>query len=197
MSANPDRQRVTVDGKPLHARPALHYIALNKPIGVVTTRHDPQGRKTVIDLLPPHLREAGLFPVGRLDADSEGLLILTNDGDWAQTLLHPRHEVWKEYLVEVDRPPTDEELNRLANGIMIGGKPTLPAQIQRENKSKNCKSFLIAIREGRNRQVRKMCGAVGLNVRSLRRVGIGPLRLEGETVGHWRSLTEEEIAALG
>ncbi len=194
---DPSRQRIAVDGKTLSETPDVYYIVLNKPEGVVTTRNDPQGRKTVLDLLPDNIVEAGVFPVGRLDYASEGLLLLTNDGDWSQILLHPRHQFWKEYLVETDRALTLELRKQLEKGIVLDGKKTLPSRISIPDSGlPNQTKFVIAIREGRNRQIRRMCQAIGLSVRTLKRLKMGPIHLGELEKGEWRLLQKNEVEAV-
>lgn len=195
---DPLRQRVSVDGKPLENAPAKLYILLNKPKGYVSTRSDPQGRPIVLDLLPREIVKAGVFPVGRLDSDSEGLLLLTNDGNWSQLLLHPRHEVWKEYLVQTDKALTPELRNQLEQGVILEGKRTLPARIDwhTDSNSKRGTHFIMAIREGRNRQIRRMCKALGLSVLSLKRRKIGPISLGNLKIGSWRLLKDSELQLI-
>ncbi len=191
---DPASQRVAVDGTVLRAAPEALYLALNKPRGYVTTRDDPQGRPIVMDLLPSEFKQAGLFPAGRLDMDSEGLLLLTNDGDWSRILLHPSHQVWKEYLVQVDRPLSQKAEDLLTNGVLIDGKRTLPAQLSKPAPEKDeGRSFRLKIREGRNRQIRRMCKEVGLSVVSLIRLKIGPVSLGDLPAGQWRVLSQEEV----
>lgn len=195
VSVDPESQRVAVDGVELTSQPEKVYIALYKPQGVVTTRKDPQHRKTVLDCLPPEIAGAGVFPCGRLDADSEGLLLLTNDGDWNQTMLHPSHEIWKEYQVTLDRAPKPNELKRLEEGVRVEGRKTLPARISAPN-PRNPLEFTIAIREGRNRQIRKMCGVLRLNVKRLKRIQVGQIKLGKLKPGEWRPLNKIEIASI-
>ncbi|HOJ62557.1 MAG TPA: pseudouridine synthase [bacterium] len=194
---DPTRQTVAVDGRPLKQAPPYLYLALHKPVGVVTTRDDPQGRKTVLDLLPEPWTGQGLFPVGRLDSDSSGLLLLTNDGDWSQILLHPRHQVWKEYWVITDQVLTREQRKRLEQGVMLDHKKTAPARITLvKSGGENSRRFQIAIREGRNRQIRRMCAAVGLHVVSLQRIRIGPITLGELPPGICRPLTQAEVDSI-
>jgi 23S rRNA pseudouridine2605 synthase len=180
---------VCVDGR--EVRPAgRRTYALHKPGGYVSTARDPQGRPTVLDLGP---RDAGrLYPVGRLDAQSEGLLLLTNDGDLCQALTHPRHGVPKTYRVLCDPVPADGQLERLARGVRLADGPTRPAGVRRLSGA----WIELVLREGRNRQVRRMCAAVGLDVRRLVRVAIGDLRLDGLPPGRWRALDEGEVERL-
>lgn len=191
---NPNAERITFDGKPLEIEPKRDYLLFNKPVGVVTTKNDPQGRQTVMDFLPKQYHQSGVFPVGRLDADSEGLLLLTNDGDWAQILLHPSHQMWKEYIVTTDTPLNSAMRKRLEQGMTISGKKTLPARIQAHNNT--IEAFRMQIREGQNRQIRRMCQKVNLNVLSLQRVAMGPIQLGDLPSGKWRFLTEKEIQTV-
>lgn len=193
---DPSVQRISVDGQILECKPPAVYIALNKPVGVVSTCSDPQGRTTVIDFLDDHLRACGLFPVGRLDSDSEGLMLLTNDGEWNQLLLHPSHQVWKVYQVTADKDLNPNIKNKLERGIAINGKRTLPAKIRfnTSQRGKNC--FDIEIREGRNRQIRRMLARCGLLTISLKRIKIGPVSLGNLAPGKWRYLEENEIQSI-
>jgi pseudouridine synthase len=185
---------IRVDGRRIR-RPERHrYILLNKPRGYVTTRADPQKRPTVIDLLTG-VREY-VYPVGRLDFDSEGLLLLTNDGDLAARLTHPRHGVPRTYEARVLGVPDDRDLLRLTRGIVIEGQRTLPAEIRVADTRDEQATLRITVREGRNRQVRKMCDAVGHPVIQLRRVAIGPIRDAKLKSGRWRNLTELEVQKL-
>lgn len=187
-------QSVCIDGKPIPAKPDTVYLALNKPVGVVTTRRDPQGRTTVMNLIDDAMRESGVFPVGRLDADSEGLLLLTNDGIWSQALIHPSREVWKEYHVEVDKPLSDKQVHSLREGVILDGTPTLPAKLKQSGPKST--KFYISIREGRNRQIRRMCKKVGLNVIRLKRTRIADISLGKLASGHWRPLNKTEIESI-
>ena len=178
-----------VDGALVAADPDLVHYLLHKPSGVVSTASDPQGRPTVVDLVPAEPR---VFPVGRLDADTEGLLLLTNDGELTNRITHPSHGVEKEYLAEVQGEPTRGELRRLREGVELDDGLTAPA-----------KASLVAptlvrlvIHEGRNRQVRRMCEAVGHPVVRLVRTRIGPLTDTTLKAGEWRALTPDEVAAL-
>jgi 23S rRNA pseudouridine2605 synthase len=179
-------------------RPQQHrYFLLNKPRGYVTTRSDPEHRPTVLDLLKG-VREY-VYPVGRLDFDSEGLLILTNDGDLAATLTHPRHEVERVYEAQVLGIPDAHDIDRLSRGLVIDGRRTAPAQIEllRERRTEGDTSVLrVTIHEGRSRQVRKMADAIGHPVRLLKRVRIGPIFDRSLKVGAFRELTLEEVQRL-
>jgi pseudouridine synthase len=198
---------IRVDGRRIKAAERSRYILLNKPSGVVSTRSDPQRRRTVVDLLRGV--QEYVYPVGRLDYDTEGLLLLTNDGDLAATLTHPRHGVERTYEVKVAGMPDDDALTRLRTGIPLDGRRTLPAAIERlTRRQKNGvgghlkrtverDSWLrVTIREGRNRQVRRMCEAVGHPVRELRRTRIGPIQDRRLKPGQWRELRDDEVTAL-
>lgn len=198
--ADPDADDVRVDGrrvKPAHRR---RYILLYKPRGYITSRSDPQRRPTVIDLLQKGGVREYVYPVGRLDYDSEGLLLLTSDGDLAAHLTHPRHGVPREYQARVRGVPDRHELERLSKGILIDSKRTAPARvtiskvIEGEGGPDAILSFVI--REGRNRQVRDMCDAIGHPVVRLKRVRIGPIADEHIRPGEFRDLTAKEVAAL-
>lgn len=190
----PDRDRVLVHGRPLPRRAELRYFVLNKPVGVITTLDDPEGRRTVRELMPPGSR---LFPVGRLDADTSGLLLLTNDGELAHKLMHPRYGVEKVYRVRLDREPTAGQLERLERGVEFEpGLTSGPARAYRAKTGFEAIMVEIAIHEGRHRQVRKMFEAVGLPVRGLHRIAYGPVRLGPMARGMWRELSAEEVAKL-
>ena len=185
---------VTVDGSPVSPEAEKHYIAYNKPIGEVTTAHDPEGRSTVMDKFSDY--PVRLFPVGRLDYDSEGLILLTNDGDMMNRVLHPSHEVLKTYWTKMSNHVTPDEITALRKGVMIDGKITSPASVRLIRENIFDTVLLISIHEGRNRQVRRMAEAVGHKVISLRRVGFGPVSLGNLPVGMWRPLTAAEISKL-
>ena len=198
--ADPSADDIRVDGRRIKAPARLRYILLNKPAGFITSRSDPQQRPTVLDLV----QEAGVreyvYPVGRLDYDSEGLLLLTSDGDLAARLTHPRHEVAREYDVQVKGVPDDHDIDRLRRGIVIDGRRTAPAQAKVRKtfeKSGGDQAVLsIVLHEGRNRQVRKMCDAIGHPVVRLRRTRIGPITDTRLKPGEFRDLTPKEVAAL-
>ncbi len=181
---------IRVDGRRVKVARRHRYILLNKPRGYVTTRSDPQRRPTVIDLVAD-VREY-VYPVGRLDFESEGLLILTNDGDLAARLTHPSHGVPRVYEVRVAGVPDARDLQRLSRGLVVEDRRTQPAEVTAIAPS----LLRITIREGRNRQVRKMCDAIGHPVDELRRVAIGPLRETRLKPGQWRELTEDEVERL-
>jgi 23S rRNA pseudouridine2605 synthase len=180
--------RVEVDGRPV-ALQRLAYVLLNKPAGVVTTARDPQGRRTVVELVP---REPRVVPVGRLDADTTGALLLTNDGPLAHTLAHPRYAVEKVYVADVEGEPTDATLRVLAGGIELDDGRTAPARVRRLAPAR----IELAIHEGRNRQVRRMLDAVGHPVRALQRTAYAGLTLEGLEPGAWRELEPSEVDRL-
>jgi len=193
--ADASRDDIRVDGRRVKRTEQHRYLLLNKPRGYVTTRADPQRRPTVIDLLAG-VREY-VYPVGRLDFDSEGLLILTNDGELAARLTHPRHEVPRVYEVEVLGVPDAHDIKRLAAGVVIEGRRTEPAAVQLAPGPRHGRAKLrVTIHEGRNRQIRKMCEAIGHPVQSLRRVAIGPIRDSRLKPGEWRALTEDEVRRL-
>lgn len=180
---------VAVDGAPVGVRPGLVHYLLNKPVGVISTADDPQGRPTVVAIVPSEPR---VFPVGRLDADTEGLLLLTNDGELTHRLTHPSHGVEKEYLAEVDGAPTRATLRALREGIELEDGPTAPARVTAVEPG----LLRIVIHEGRNRQVRRMCEAVGHPVRRLVRTRIGPLVDRRLAPGEWRPLERGEVRSL-
>jgi 23S rRNA pseudouridine2605 synthase len=179
---------VRVNGSPVGTE-AREVWAVNKPAGVVSTAREPGRRRAVVELVRS---EARLYPVGRLDADSTGLLLLTNDGDLANRLTHPRYEVEKAYRALLRRPPSAEDLRRLAAGVDLEDGPTAPARVERVGESE----IELVLREGRNRQVRRMAEAVGNEVAALRRVRFGPIELGDLAEGRARRLGPEEIAAL-
>ena len=193
QKADPDRDEILVDGRPLTPRAKPVYILLNKPRGYVTTLSDERGRKTVAELVADC--GARVYPVGRLDLDSEGLLLLTNDGDWAQHLLHPSHEVEKTYHVSVFGPVAGAAA-RLAAMTDLEGEPIRPARVEVLRQTARTAVLAVTIHEGKNRQIRRMCTRCGLTVKRLRRVQEGPLKLGNLPSGKWRDLTENEVEAL-
>lgn len=195
--ADPDVDDIRVDERRVKQAQRPRYFLLNKPRGYVTTRSDPEHRPTVLDLLKG-VREY-VYPVGRLDFDSEGLLILTNDGDLAATLTHPKHEVERVYEAQVLGVPDAHDIERLSRGIVLDGRRTAPAQVEllRERRSEGDTSVLrVTIHEGRTRQVRKMADAIGHPVRTLKRVRIGPIADKNLRLGTYRELTPEEVRKL-
>lgn len=190
---DPGRSAIQFDGRPLvPARRA--YVLVYKPTGYLTTYRDPKGRKTVYDLLPGESRY--LFPVGRLDLDSSGLLLMTNDSRLAELLTNPDHEVPKTYLVKASRLMSDEELGRLASGVVLKDGPTRPARVARVREAGGRTVFEITLTEGRNRQVRRMVEALDAKVLKLVRLAIGPLRIGDLPIGKTRALTPEEVRKL-
>ena len=186
--------KITVDGALIHLEEEKHYIAYYKPVGEVTTVSDPEGRATVMDKFRDY--PVRLYPVGRLDFDSEGLLLLTNDGDMMNSLLHPSHEVNKTYLAKVSNRVEEESIRRLRAGVQLDGRLTSPAQVQLVRYEAFDTILLVTIHEGRYRQVRRMFEAVGHQVVQLKRVGFGPIQLGDLPRGTWRSLTPNEIRKL-
>jgi 23S rRNA pseudouridine2605 synthase len=188
---DPAADRVEVDGAPVGTRPGLVHYLLNKPAGVVTTARDTHGRPTVVALVPAEPR---VFPVGRLDAATEGLLLLTNYGELANRIAHPRHGLDKEYLATVAGGPVSPgAIRRLRDGVELDDGPTAPARVSQPSPG----VLRITIHEGRNRQVRRMCEAVGHPVTRLVRTRIGPIRDRRLPPGAWRRLTPAEVRALG
>lgn len=189
-------QTICVDGKPLQRAEAHVYYLLNKPKGYISTAKDERGRKTVLDLLPEV--KARIYPAGRLDNDTEGLLLLTNDGELMNGLLHPAREVWKTYAAQVEGSFSKQELQTLKNGVSLEDGVTAPAKIRvldwddRKGRTK----VEITIHEGKNRQVRRMCEAVGHPVHALKRTEFAGLNLSGVKRGEYRKLTAEEVAYL-
>ncbi|HEY2768148.1 MAG TPA: pseudouridine synthase [Solirubrobacteraceae bacterium] len=187
-----DHSRIELDGHPLAGAQETVVYALHKPVGVLSTAHDPQGRPTVVGLIPDSRR---LYPVGRLDADSSGLILLTNDGDLANRLTHPRYEVPKTYRVRVAAGPVSEgTLGTLRRGVTLEDGPTGPASVRCIGRGGE--ELEITIGEGRNRQVRRMCEVVGHRALALRRVALGPLRLGALAPGEHRRLGAAEVEAL-
>ncbi len=206
--ADPERDAIKVDGKRVQPASQEHrYLLLNKPREVMSTVSDPEGRKTVMDFVPPGMRKA-LVPVGRLDYNTEGLLLLTDDGEFAQRIAHPRYGSTKTYEVKVKGTPAESQLDRLRNGVLIEGKRTAPARITARNPFKPLGGrrrgepesdnswWIVEITEGRTRQIREMFFQIGHPVQKLRRVAIGPLRDPELPVGALRELTEQEVRRL-
>ncbi|MFH1058070.1 MAG: pseudouridine synthase [Pseudomonadota bacterium] len=193
--ADPQTQAVSLDGQALPGPEAKDYWMVHKPVGVVSTVKDPQGRRRVVDLLPPEV-STRLFPVGRLDYDSEGLILLTNDGELAHRLLHPRFGVPKLYRVWVSGRPSAEAIARLREGIIIEGRRTAPARVHFKGGTELRSKLALIINEGRKREIRLMCEAVGHPVQRLLRVGMGPLHLGELPVGAARRLNQGELDAL-
>lgn len=190
---DPSADVIEVDGKRLLPAPEKFYVMLNKPKGYVTTARDELGRRTVLDLVSG--LKSRLFPVGRLDMETEGLLILTNDGEFANLLMHPRHEVWKTYVAVVRGHISKEAVNALRRGIVLEDGPTAPAKV-RLLKSDDRSVVELSIREGRKRQVRRMFAALGYGVEDLKRISYGPIRLGDLPKGRWRLLSKAEVEKL-
>lgn len=184
---------ITVDGRRVGRSLPPEYIALNKPTGYACTRHDPHLPRTIYDLLPPDME--ALFTVGRLDVETEGLLLMTNDGEWANRVMHPRRHVPKTYLAAISGRVTREHLEPLRHGVRLDDGMTLPAgvEILSEHPERGETGMEITLTEGRKRQVRRMLRAVGLHVRRLRRVRVGPVALGDLPPGRWRRLSRREV----
>ena len=205
VAALGDKADIAVDAVKIEGRrvppPVPHrYLVLNKPVGFVSTVSDPEGRQTVLDLIPPGLRKA-LVPVGRLDFQSEGLLLLTTDGEWAQRIAHPRYGCAKVYEAKVRALPDEGEIDRLRRGMWIEGKRTLPAEVRLlrttgKGRETGNSWWEVVLREGRSRQIRDMFFRVGHGVLKLRRVAVGPLRDDQLPLGAWRELTPDEVEQL-
>jgi len=194
---DPERDVIRVDGARIPPPRRHRYVALNKPRGVVATMDDPEGRRTIADLLDTRqLRNQRLFHIGRLDTDSEGLLIMTNDGDFAQRLAHPSYEVPKTYVAEVAGVVSEQTLKRLRRGITLEDGPVRPTSVKIVSSVGDKTILKITLQEGRNRIVRRTMEAVGHPVRRLSRIGIGPVRLGNLKVGKYRELTREELGGL-
>ena len=187
---DPDSDIVEVDGVRIQPEAKKYYILLNKPKGYVTTVSDEFDRPTVMELVRDvHAR---IYPVGRLDYDTAGLLIMTNDGDFANILTHPRHAVNKAYIAQLNNLPDSESLNMLRNGVMLDGKVTAPAKVEVLTPSKHGCEIKVTIHEGRNRQVRRMFEAIGATVISLKRISVGNVTLGNLPEGKWRHLNDAE-----
>lgn len=198
QQADAKADRICVDGKDIGQPPRCEYLLLNKPKGVVSTCDDPRGRKTVLDLLEADLRKGiGLHPVGRLDADSTGALLLTNDGQFTYQLTHPSHQLPKVYQVRVEGSPSNEVLARWRKGVMIMGRKTAPAEVAAIRQLPKGRTLLrVTLKEGRNRQIRRVAESLGHPVTALHRTKIGSLALGNLPKGHYRLLDAQEIAHL-
>lgn len=185
--------QVSFDGKPVKLQEEKVYYLLNKPAGYVTTSSDEKGRKTVLDLVPKGMR---VYPVGRLDFNTTGLLILTNDGDFTYTMTHPSHEVEKCYRVTVQGRLEEKDLAPLKKGIRFHGESYAPAKFARVLPGKSQSQFDLTIHEGKNHQVKKMCQALGFSVKKLHRLSLASLDLKGLEIGQYRKLTPEEVKEL-
>jgi len=193
---NPEEDIIKLDGKRILPGSEKIYLVLNKPSGYLTTTADLHGRKTVMELFPP--MEQRIYPVGRLDKDTEGLLVFTNDGDLSYLLTHPKHHVNKTYLAWVKDEPSEESLEKLCRGIMLNDGMTAPAIVEKERNEKwaGGACLRIIIHEGRKRQVKRMCMAIGHEVVHLKRIQIGSLKLGYLRTGKYRHLSREELEAL-
>ena len=192
--ADAKKDTITVRGKKLEPPAESLYIMLHKPRGVVTTMSDEQGRRCVADLIGDV--GARVYPVGRLDRDSEGLLLLTNDGEFANAMMHPSNHVPKHYRVTVRSSATDDQLDTMRGGVVLDGKKTAPAEIEVVSSEEGRSVLQIILHEGRNRQIRRMCESVGLDVIRLRRTAVGSVKLGRLPVGQWRPLDPKEVKAL-
>ena len=190
---DPDRDIITLDGKKIKENDGLVYIKLNKPTGCVTTVRDQFGRKTVLDLIDVKER---IYPIGRLDFNTSGLLLLTNDGELANKLMHPKYHIYKTYVAEVKGRISEESLQRLRDGVHIEDYTTSPAKVKLIESKNNKSTVQISIYEGKNRQVRKMMEAVDHTVLSLKRISFGEINLAGLKPGEWAYLTDDEINFL-
>jgi 23S rRNA pseudouridine2605 synthase len=194
VKVDPRTDEVTLDGRPVKQTADKVYLVMNKPVGLLTTSRDPWGRPTVLEMAP---RLGRLFPAGRLDADSEGLLLLTDDGELANRLMHPRYGCEKEYRALVDGTPDQQALERLRGGIQLSDGRTAPAHVEVAEAAGGGRQWIrVTLHEGRKRQVRRMLAAVGLSVKRLQRVRIGPLELGRLPVGQSRPLSGAEVAGL-
>ncbi len=193
MRVDPERDTIRVDGSRIPPPRRHLYLVLNKPRGVVSTMDDPQGRPSLDQYVPRHQR---LFHVGRLDTDTEGLLILTNDGDFANKLMHPSHEVPKTYLAEVEGLLDNKTLRRMEKGLMLEDGPIKPDKVKLVTRAEARSLVQITLHEGRNRIVRRIFDSVGHPVRQLSRISVGPVKLGQLQVGETRELTREELGAL-
>lgn len=193
VQVDPQCDEVRVAGRLVRPPATWTYLALNKPAGFLTSVGDPRRRPSVIDLLPS---VPGLFPVGRLDADSEGLLLLTNDGEWAQRIMHPRHGAEKEYVVDVVGRPTATELAAAQKPMELDGKPTTGARLRLLRRTLRGVQVSVVLHEGRKREIRRMFAQLGYRVQRLVRVRVGSLRLGELAPGAWRHLSRDEVQSL-
>jgi 23S rRNA pseudouridine2605 synthase len=193
--ADPAADRITVDGRPVPVPESPQYLVLNKPAGVVTTVRDPQGRPVVTDLLPAHVRER-VYPVGRLDADVEGVLLLTNDGPLTHRLLHPRYALSRLYEAEVAGRVTEADVPRWRRGVTLDDGPAVPLAVELVRSASASSTMRLAFGEGRKHEVKRYCDALGHGVQRLRRIAFGPVRLGPLPLGACRPLTPHEVTAL-
>lgn len=185
---------VCLDGKPVSIKKAMIYIMLNKPVGYVTTSSDQFGRKKVLDLVEGP--EERLYPVGRLDYNTSGLLLMTNDGELTYRMTHPKHHVEKTYIVKTDKGNDDRVLKTFQEGIVIDGRKTLPAGLTKIETTARTNTYKIVISEGRNRQIRRLFESAECKVLELKRTAVGEIKLDRLITGHWRYLTDKEIKYL-
>ena len=190
---DPDRDEIRVDGERIQTQARRIYIILNKPKGMLSTMEDDRGRSSLGDLVSVPAR---LYPVGRLDADSEGLILLTDDGELANLLTHPRYMHHKEYLALVNGHPSEKTLEAWRRGVQLDDKPTAPARVGIVKRERDSTLLRVGMREGRKRQIRRVAALLGHPVRELRRVALGPLKLGSLASGQWRYLTDREIGQL-
>lgn len=194
VKINPEKDVVTINGKVIKPEPEKVYIMLNKPKGYITTVKEQFNRPSIMDLLKGVKQR--IFPVGRLDKDTSGLLLLTNDGEFAYTLTHPKHHIKKKYIAEIKGVPDNKSLDKFKKGLKIENYITSPAEIRVVSKKKKSSIVEIVIYEGRNRQIRKMCEAIGHPVISLHRTAIGGLELKDLPEGKWRYLSKDELKLI-
>lgn len=190
---NEKKDKVTVEGKKISLPSSFVYIKFNKPKGYACTAHDEKGRKTIYDLIPSEER---LFSIGRLDYDTEGLLLLTNDGDFANKVAHPKYSIEKEYRVTVEGETKESELAVMRKGVVVNGERMPSARVEKLSQDEKYTKLSVVIDEGQNRQVRRMFEAIGKNIHLLKRVRIGSVRLGGLKRGDYRDMTEEELNSL-
>ncbi|WP_082464481.1 pseudouridine synthase [Dethiosulfatarculus sandiegensis] len=195
FKADPQKQTITLDNKPLPKPEAFEYWLLHKPVDIVTTVKDTHGRKTVMDLLPPEVK-ARVYPVGRLDQDSEGLVLMTNDGDLAYRLTQAKYKVPKLYKVWVDGYVNSQMLNTLRTGVPLEEGVTMPARVHVKSASSKNSKLSVVLHEGHKRQIRRMCSYVGLKVKRLVRLSVGPVKLGDLPPGEARKLTAQEVKQL-
>jgi 23S rRNA pseudouridine2605 synthase len=193
QKADPEQDQITMDGKPVRVVRAFTYIALHKPRGILSDTEDPRGRRTISELVDVDTR---LFSVGRLDLNSEGLILLTDDGELANLLTHPRYEHTKEYRVDVEGRPSDDVLDRWRNGVYLDERRTAPAEVSILSHEVDHTWLRVVLREGRKRQIRRVAAMLGHPVRRLIRVRIGPIQLGELKPGQWRSLSQHELKQL-
>ena len=196
--ADPDCDRIEVNQQPLqtHQRPTHHYLLLHKPLGMVSTCADPEGRPTVLSVLPPDLHTVGMHPVGRLDTYTTGALLLTNDGDFTFRLTHPRHDVSKTYRVHLEGQVSAAALAAWRQGIQLNDRPTRPAQVQVLSTTGHSTQLEVILQEGRNRQIRRVAQTLGHRVINLHRIAVGSVALGPLEAGAYRALLSAEIEAL-